>query len=392
MYELINKQREYLGLDLVQSHWDRTILKAGPYQPECILYFEGDVIKKQVISNEDRYHECEYNLQTRNKEYLLPKTSRGKEKKLTAATIEQAKPEGVYFDWTMNGNVSIANHNTQTTYYSTFSEEEQIENPAHLESWVNNYMETSKSGYIKEIKTFKNSKRVNIKYKVGDFFAFKISRNEYGFGRILMDINKLRKKKLIPKDHGLQFIMGPPLLVKIYAHTSENINVDIDMLTNSPSLPSDIIMDNQLFYGEYEIIGNRAIEINEYEFPISFGGSIDFNRNVIFLQWGLLHLEKQVGSFEKYLMKEDEGLAERNPFGYYSAGFYHRYSTADIKKAEQKGMHDFSSNHYKDGFDLRNPQNDSKRREIFNHFGIDSNRSYFENCQALGVDPLIKLN
>jgi hypothetical protein len=50
------------------------------------------------------------------------------------------------------------------------------------------------------------------------------------------------------------------------------------------------MMDNLLFYGEYEIIGHKDLNDEEFNFPISYGRSID-QRNVVFLQWGVIHLE-----------------------------------------------------------------------------------------------------
>jgi len=391
MFELTNRQREYLGLDLIDSGWERSKLKAGPYQPESILYFEGDILKKQIVSNENRYYEWPVNIQTKDKSLILPKTSKGKEKKLTAATLEKYKPDGVAFEWTINGNVFITNHNTQINYYSNFLEDFKINALDELANWIENYISSSPANYLDELREFKNAKRENIKYKPGDFFAFKVSRTEYGFGRILLDVNKLRKKKLIPEQHGLQLIMGPPLLVKIYAFVSNTLEVDLDELANQECLPSDYIMDNHIFYGENPIIGNRPLKAEEYEFPISFGRSIDFSRKVIFLQWGFIHLEQPLGTFEKYLHKEEGSLGDHNPYGYYSNGFYHRYMSKDIRKTNEKGNYQFDSEHYKDQWDLRNPMNKEIKREIFENFGLDPNKTYLENCQKIGMEPIIEL-
>ncbi|NQZ76240.1 MAG: immunity 26/phosphotriesterase HocA family protein [Ekhidna sp.] len=392
MLELTNRQREYLGLDLIESDWERFELKAGPYQPESTLYFEGDFLKKQIVSNENQYYEWPVNIQTRSKSIILPKTSKGKEKKLTAATLEKYKPDGVAFEWTVNGTVFITNHNTQINYYSNFLEGFKINNPDELANWIENYISSSPDHYLDELRAFKDANRKNIKYKPGDFFAFKVSRTEFGFGRILLDVNKLRKKKLIPKHHGLQLIMGPPLLVKIYGFMTDTLEVDLEELAKQKSLPSDYIMDNHIFYGENPIIGNLPLEPEEYEFPISFGRSISALRpGITFLQWGFIHLEKPIAEFNKYLSKDDGGLGEHNPYGYYSNGFYPRYMTKDIKKTIEEGNYLFDSEHYKDQWDLRNPLNKEIKIEILENFGLDPNKSYLENCQKIGIDPIAEL-
>ena len=391
MFELTNRQREYLGLDLIEPAWERSELKAGPYQPRSIIYFEGDVLKKQIVSNENRYYEWPVNIQTKDKSIILPKTAKGKEKKLTAATLEKYKPDGVAFEWTISGNVFITNHNTQINYYSNFLEDFNINNTDELSSWLEIFLSSSPANYLEELAEFKNAQRKNVKYRPGDFFAFKISRTEYGFGRILLDINKLRKKKLVSEHHGLQLIMGPTLLIKIYAFTSCNLKVDLKELATKPSLPSDYIMDNPIFYGEYPILGNLKLQLEEYEFPISFGRSIDFSRKVIFLQWGFIHMEQPLGTFEKYLHKQGGSLGDHNPYGYYSNGFYHRYMTKDIKSAIEKGIYKFDSEHYKDQWDLRNPKNEEIKREILLNFGLNPEKSYLENCQKIGIEPIVEL-
>lgn len=60
---------------------------------------------------------------------------------------------------------------------------------------------------FKLINAFKNAKKKNVKYQSEDFFAYKIDRKNYGFGRILLDINELRKSNLLEKNHGLNLLM-----------------------------------------------------------------------------------------------------------------------------------------------------------------------------------------
>lgn len=64
---------------------------------------------------------------------------------------------------------------------------------------------------------------------------------------------------------------------------------------------------------------------------------------------------------------------------------------SDIKKSEQSGAYDFSSDHYKDSWDLRNPKNAKIRSEILLNFGLDSNKSYIENCKKNGIEPIVEL-
>jgi hypothetical protein len=227
-FELSNKQREYLGLDPVPTTWDNATLKGDTYRPDSIIYFDGDTLKRHIVSTDNEYKETQYNELTRDRKILLPKTEKGKEKKLTASVLETKTPIGVYFAADKSGSIFIGSHTTQTTFYSSNwsrkKKGEQVE--VGIEKSIETFISESPKSHFDEIKDFKNAKRKNVKYRAGDVFAFKISRTEYGFGRILLDINLLRKKKLVPENHGLFNIMGPPLLVTIYAFTSTAKNIE----------------------------------------------------------------------------------------------------------------------------------------------------------------------
>jgi hypothetical protein len=390
MFELNNNQRRYFGLEPVMDTWDKVQFKGDTYRPVSILYFEGDTIKKHVVSTDKEYKEIQYNELTENRELILPKTKKGKPKKLTASVLESKKGVGVYLSANTNGDLLIGNYTSQTTFYSRAWEFKRSD--SEIEPMVNEFIENSPSDHFEQIEKFRIEKRKNVKYKSGDFFAFKLNRTEYGFGRILFDINKARKKKLIPENHGLQLIMGSPLLVKLYAFKSENKEVDINNLKNQKSLPSDLIMDNVIFYGEFEIIGNLPLEISEFDFPISYGIRIDQSPNV-FLQWGLIHKELPKKTFNKYIMPENGGIGDHNPYGYYGVGFRPKFDSHDIiATIENNGVFDFNKEeHYKLDTDLRNPKNDKIRIEIFNKLGLDPDKNYEENCKISGTKDIVEL-
>ena len=42
------------------------------------------------------------------------------------------------------------------------------------------------------------------------------------------------------------------------------------------------MMDNHLYYGEYEIIGHLALSESEFEFPISYGHRLEVSQMFFF--------------------------------------------------------------------------------------------------------------
>lgn len=376
-YVLTNNQRKYFGLDPIESHWERLVLGGNPDRTENILYFDKDTIKRHIFSTDITYHEKQYDDLTKDRTILLPKTAKGKEKKLTVSVLEQRQPQGVYLGISC-GTLTIGNYNTQSTFYSShWDNEEQLKKS--IPEIVEIFIDQSPENHFEEIAKYKNSKRKNIKFKSGDYFSFKLNRTHFGFGRVLLDISKIRKKKIIDDFHGLSLLMGPPVVIELFAFKSTTKRIDIQTLDKESKLPSDIMMDNLLLYGEFEIIGHRDIKDEEFSFPISYGRSID-HRKMVFLQWGLIHKELSQNAFSKYIFTE-EIQSGQNPFGYYSIGFRPSYDTIDIVKTiSNNSVYDFDkSHHYKGKWDLRNPRNEEIKNEIFNAFGLDPNKSYFEN-------------
>jgi len=388
-YELTNDQRKYFGLDPIEHDWDRVIFKGDFYRPESILYYYKDTIKRQIVSTEKEYSETHYNELTRDRAILLPKTGKGKEKKLSASALEQRQPKGVYLI-IINGHLTIGNYHSQTTFYSTYwHNKPQAEKT--IADIVNDYIANSPEDHFIEIEKYKNSKRQNNKFKSGDYFCFKLDRTNFGFGRLLLDVNKIRKQKLINGFHGLKLLMGPPLLIELFAFCSATKEVGIEELDRQPKLPSDVMMDNLLFYGEFEIIGHREIKDDEFDFPISYGRSLD-QRRVVFLQWGLIHKELPQERFNKYVTGERE--FDQNPYGYYSIGFNPHYDRADVLSAiSNNGVFIFdNSRDYKAKWDLRNPKNKDVKNELFKVFGLDTTKNYLENSKLTGTKLPSEIN
>lgn len=387
--ELTNEQRKYFGLDPIESHWDRVIFKGETYRPESILYFDKDTIKRHIVSTEKEYSEKHYDELTKDRTILLPKTDKGKEKKLSASVLEQRQPTGVYLSISC-GHLTIGNYNSQTTFYSSRWDNEQQSDKSIFEI-INEFIESSPENHFVEIEKYKNLKRQNKKFKSGDYFCFKLDRINYGFGRILLDVNKIRKKKLINDFHGLGLLMGPPIIVELFAFKSESKEVGISTLDKQTKLPADVMMDNLLFYGEYEIIGHREIKDEEFDFPISYGRSID-QRRVVFLQWGLIHKELPQEKFNKYVTGEKE--FDQNPYAYYSIGFRPNYDSIEVLKTiSNNGVYNFdNARHYKAKWDLRNPKNQDVKNELFKIFGLDTTKNYLENSKQTGTKLPSEIN
>ena len=380
IFELTNEQRKYLGLIPVEEHWELVKFDNGIY-----YYFEDDTIRKEIKVSKNYYHEAELNEKTvENRTMILPKTKRGKIKKFNYTATESFSPFGTYFTFSTNG-VIIANYTTQRTYYSEiFSEKEKI-SLDNLKKWLDKWMKETTEEDLEEIEEFKNAKRKHCKFNEGDFFAFKISRREWCFGRILLDVSKLRKDENFKKNknYGLANLMGKPLIIKVYHKISDNKNIDLKELSKCLALPSQAIMDNIFYYGEAIILGNLPLKPEENDMFISVSESISgIDKNIAYLQYGLIYREIPLSDYEKLIKELKIGAQTLRREG---IGFV--IDTYKLKECiESKSNSPFWEKYKKHNVpDLKNPDHIELKRKIFKAFGLDADKTYEENLKMLEV-------
>ena len=380
IFELTNEQRKYLGLIPVEEHWELVKFDNGIY-----YYFEDDTIKKEIKVSKNYYHEAELNEKTaENRTMILPKTKRGKIKKFNYTATESFSPFGTYFTFSTDG-VIIANYTTQRTYYSEiFSEKEKI-SLDNLKKWLDKWMKETTEEDLEEIEEFKNAKRKHCKFNEGDFFAFKINRREWCFGRILLDVSKLRKDENFKKNknYGLANLMGKPLIIKVYHKISDNKNIDLKELSKCLALPSQAIMDNIFYYGEAIILGNLPLKPEENDMFISVSESISgIDKNIAYLQYGLIYREIPLSDYEKLIKELKIGAQTLRREG---IGFV--IDTYKLKECiEAKSNSPFWKKYKKHNIpDLKNPDHIELKRKIFKAFGLDADKTYEENLKMLEV-------
>ena len=379
-FELTNEQRKYLGLIPVEEHWELVKFDNGIY-----YYFEDDTIKKEIKVSKNYYHEAELNEKTaENRTMILPKTKRGKIKKFNYTATQSFSPFGTYFTFSADG-VIIANYTSQRTYYSeTFTEKEKI-SLDDLKKWLDKWMKETTKENLEEIEEFKNAKRKHCKFNEGDFFAFKLSRREWCFGRILMDVSKLRKDENFEKNknYGLAHLMGKPLIIKVYHKISDNKNIDLKELSECLALPSQPIMDNIFYYGEAVILGNLPLKPEENDMFISVSESISgIDKNIAYLQYGLIYREIPLSDYEKLIKELKIGAQTLRREG---IGFV--IDTYKLKECiEAKSNSPFWEKYKKRNVpDLKNPDHIELKRKIFKAFGLDADKTYEENLKMLEV-------
>lgn len=384
---ITNEQRRYLGLEPIGADWDVVACKNRQSNWEMTyLVFDGDTIRRLIRFNEHKYEEIQLHEQTaENRSLLLPKTKRGKPKTLNFTATQALQGIGCYFYVWYGGvdgkrcSISIANYTTQQTFiHEEFQGTGKIQDDVHgwLQRWI---ADTTEKDYA-ELERFKNAKRSHQVYKSGDFFAFRLSRREWGFGRILIVVSELRKDSqfIANKNYGLTHLMGQALIVQIYHKIASSPTATPEELRNLPALPAQAIMDNEFYYGEHPIIGHLPVSPEEYEPLISLGQGLSKANQTVYLQYGLIFKETTMDKFLKVFPNMDFDRFRNEGIGF-------KLKTDCLRKclAEQSNEPFWKSNNNTIYDDLRNPRNATIKCRLFAFFGLDAEKKYVENLKML---------
>ena len=288
---LTNEQRTCLGLAPVDPSWEWVRLKSVCKDPDFETWacFDGDTICKYIHCAPDHYEERTYQEETaEDRTILLPRTARGKPKKLSNVTLSDRKPLGMRLSWSGRAAaVDLWHGDTSRTYYSSGLETYAIRTLDELSAWLDRWVAETTPADRAALDQFLQSKQRRVQVREGDFFRFPIGRREYGYGRVLLDYYKMKKEGRPCWD----ILMCRPLVVKTYRFITEDPAVPPEKLRELPALPSHFMSDDGIFYGEHPIVGNLPLEPEELDFPIMYGGSIsslDQGRDKTLLQCGTL--------------------------------------------------------------------------------------------------------
>lgn len=364
MFELTNDQRKCFGLRPVESRWTRMELKPSPYDRHTTLsYLDGTILRKVIETGDNIYKEYEICEQlSEDLRYLLPKTAKGKPVLLSSATLVKRTGLGMCLSWLRHNSgysyIDLYSHTSQKCYYSNSYEIIRSYGKYDFQQWVEDWCSDTSEEDLLHVARFAEASRQHIKYREGDVFRFKINRRLYGYGRLLLDYNQMKKRG----EPFWNTLAGKSLVCSIYRIATERDDVSVDELKDLPSLPSFHMMDNRLYYGDFQIIGNIPIGESE-DYPIMYGNSIDARYRAVLLQCGKLY------------RRDDSCTALfRIDFKNNVIGFTPKFKLPVLLECIEKGSNDPYWDNQKlpgGGGDLRNPKFRKELEQICKQFGIE---------------------
>ncbi len=357
MFELTNDQRKCFALVSINEKWECVEAKPSPYDDfKTYVFIQENTIVKCVLSGDNYYSEYEMDEQVSpDRKFLLPKTSKGKLVLLTSANILKRKGIGMCLTYKKK-HIGIFNLNTECYYFSNEYLQHEICSISDFSDWVKKWCIETTDADMLDMLHFSQQKRKHVKFCEGDVFRFKIDRRLYGYGRILLDFDKMRKQK----EPFWDILMCRPLICSVYHIVTERADVSIDEIKNLKSLPSTVMADNSIYYGEYEIIGNIPVFSDE-DYPVMYGKSICMGDNAVCYQCGKVYRRIENGD-ELYAGFRNNGVS-----------FVLNFTLPILKQCIKNG----SNNQYWESYyhhwvesDLRNPKYAENLQKIKIQFGL----------------------
>ena len=355
IFELANSQRKFFGLNEMKKFWIRKELSEN-----YIIYIEENKLVKRILSTKECYYESDvsYSL-SENHKVILQKTEKGKQIELTESTIKNLK-KGVYLFW-WNNKVILASGTCEQSYYESDIAGLNIATLDDFKDWIKNWIKNTTNEELKEIKDFKNRKLKRYQYQEGDYFRLKLDKNLYGYGRIIMDIDKQKKERIDYRD----ILMKNSIIIELFHIITERKNVPIIELEKLKTFPSQIILNHAVLYGEYEIIGHKNLPQN-INYPIHYGrGITSEDKYIIHFQCGNIHKKIPLENANLITNKNDDF---KNKHLGYTIDDYINIMKECIKNNSNEFY--WKQEIYTIKEDLRNPKNSKKLLAVLEQFDL----------------------
>ncbi|KAA8783991.1 hypothetical protein ABIE27_000964 [Paenibacillus sp. 4624] len=361
---LSNENRAYVGLEPVESHWDRVDIKKGYY-----VYFDGDVIRKRISSLPESYVEEDVYIEVRDRQFVVPKTSRGKEKNLTYTTVSGFKAEGVTFSAGISpydGKSYVTAYNKRNSVSLPISDCSHMTSKAEIISWLEHFPGTVPDDYGRKLDRLKNMPNQRYQAVPGDIFRVELDLHTDGYVLVIGNLRQMEKDHLFSEQSIWRSVMTMPLFVRPFLwKTTERSPSLEDILAAPMSETTRIVMDDFFFRGGYEFVYHKPLEEEDILFPIGYGPTTSVtNERVVRLSWGLgtLHKPEEQTPFR----------LERNFMNHGACSGL----TTECFGPPSERMHEK---------DLAHPQYAKERKQALAEFGLSEDITYDEFCQKTGA-------
>lgn len=399
---LTNEERRYLALAPISPDWEvrKYYSKTNVWFTGLTAFFEGNTIVK-IITELRRFLDdgtenygsfCEYDthLDTSDRELLLPLTSRGKPKKLSASNINAVTAFGCQFavSFALNRYTCIALGNPRANKRFPIGESEKtaaIRSDGDFHEFMKYYVSTCRDDYFDKLEAFKNAQKVTVKYKTGDIFRMELDRSRYCYGIITGEIRQFQKMSELPEKHSFRSLMMVPITVRYYSLITDDPHLTAHDLEKIPLGRIDICGDNDIIWGTHTIVDHKKLTEKDLEFNfvctkivsqsphatlftqdrLMRDGIMPKKEYTLYIEWGFAQTELGYDKLSDKLKSYLENYS--SPHGGVGMSISPDYAVPDEK-------HRQNNHHYRDN--LLNPENREFLNEIFACLGLQPDTDF----------------
>lgn len=106
-----------------------------------------------------------------------------------------------------------------------------------------------------------------VRYRSGDVFQLPFPDGSFGYGRILLDVFRLRRAGAFDSHCALSGMCGSGLLVQLYRMAFSQPISSISELDQTPRFLDELMDHRQIYRAEFPIVGNLPVQSTDIDFP-----------------------------------------------------------------------------------------------------------------------------
>ncbi len=256
------------------------------YYKKTTAFWSGNDVKKiiyevrKISSKGELLYESilEYDafVRTDNREMIIPKTSRGKMKRVNSTNLLSVKEAGCSF--ILWRDIYNSHETFSMSVYNTINNKElplyggtkgyTVSNDEDFHVFMEQFVKTCPPDYFDRVRLIREAKHINVKYKVGDIFRMEISRFEYHYGIIIGKVGEFYGWDELPDRHSFNTLLTVPIMIRLYDITTTEKNLKAEDLKDIRLGRMEICSDGEIFRGTHTIVDHKDIDENDLEFNL----------------------------------------------------------------------------------------------------------------------------
>ncbi|MBO0357775.1 hypothetical protein J0X19_07445 [Hymenobacter sp. BT186] len=388
--ELTNDQRPYLGLRIVEPHWQRE-----EWLPNMVFYHDETAIRKIVSyftsKGPDAFSEADYDIELTPEKLMRTASGRGKPRSITGSNVEKYRPTGYRFFF--DGATQFSAY---TPDFSFISLKARGVYNSWLDAarWLDGFIARQPVDYPQQLTARLHTPIPKISYKVGDVVAFTLSNDSgYGFCRLILDINRLRQTSWIQNPpgytggyHYLCRIIGSLMMAEVLKIQKTVPELSTEELASAGRYPPLLLSDYYILNGCLPIVAHQKVEVEQlHQLPQAFEPLYQNGPRGYHYQWGIASI---IVPEDEMLSRENEKimsewthhvrpLADINSESFFFHPERHFYLSAGQDEVEER--------------DLRHSRYQHLRKTILAKKGLPATTSYDEFSKHFGFPTRQKI-